>query len=137
MARPRADLAAPHPAALAPDRGLLALGLFALSFVVLAFLAFAPGGNAPSVTGPSVRPALAMVAPHTAPAEAPLMHRLDRDVTAVTAADIELAADPALPGQLAEAIPAPSSVAVPFAETSAALPAPAPQASPLRPPRAA
>lgn len=136
-ARPGADLAAPRPAALAPGPGLLALGLLALSLAVLALLAFVPVRGSLAASGASFRPALAVMAPQTAPIEAPLMHRLDRDVTAVAAADLELATDPALPGQPAEAAPAPCSVAVPFPETTATLPPPAPLASPRRPPRAA
>lgn len=133
--RPCADFAASRPSALGRALGPLVLGLVALSLAVLAALSSGPARD--SLQGPSFRPALAVMAPHTAPVEAPLLHRLDRDVTAVAAADIELSTDPALPGQPAEAAPAPCSVAVAFPETPAIVPASAPLASLLRPPRAA
>ncbi|MCJ2012010.1 hypothetical protein [Methylobacterium sp. J-076] len=133
-ARPGADLAAPRPGAwlVALAAGFLALGLVALAFAVLAVPGPAPAGAAASF-----RPALAVMAPHTAPVQAPLVHRLDRTGTTVAPADIEVPADPALPGQVAESLVAPGFVAAPFPRTHAALPAPAPLASPLRPPRAA
>lgn len=121
-----------RPAAFASGLGLLVLGL-----VALAFAAFGPGRMETSVPGMAFRPALTVMAPHTAPVRAPLMHRLDRDGTAIAAADGEITADPALPSPVAQSVPVPGFVPAPFREGSTALPSPEPIASPLRPPRAA
>lgn len=134
--RPGAD-----PAASRPGTRLLALasglGLFALGLVTLIIVTFAPARDSFGSPGTPYRPALVVMTSQPASVEAPLLHRLDLDVTAVAAADIEVPLDPALPGEPAPAVPTLSFVAAPFRETSASLPRPAPLASPLRPPRAA
>lgn len=121
-----------RPAAFASGLGLLVLGL-----VALAFVAFGQGRMETSVPGMAFRPTLTVMAPHTAPAPAPLMHRLDWDGPAVAAADGEITADSALPSPVAQSVPVPGFVPAPFREGSATLPSPEPVASPLRPPRAA
>lgn len=134
--RPGADPAASRPGtrlpALASGLGLLALGL-----VTLIVLTFAPARDSLASPGATYRPALVVMTSQPASVEAPLLHRLDRDVTAVAAADIEPPLDPALPGEPAQVVPTLIFVTAPFRETSASLPRPAPLASPLRPPRAA
>jgi hypothetical protein len=62
--------------------------------------------------------------------------KLERDVTAI-AADIELLADPAMPGPTAVAVPPRRFGAAGFREASPTPPPSAPAGSPLRPPRAA
>lgn len=130
-----------EPSAFRPGKRLAAfasgLGLLVLGVVALAFTALGPSAMETPASGAAFRPALAVVAPHTAPVEAPRMHRLDRDGTAVAAADAEMSADSALPSAVAQPVPVPGFGPVPFREVDAALPASAPVASPLRPPRAA
>lgn len=113
------------------------LGFVVLGLVALAFLAFGPAEPETPASVAAVQPALTVVAPHTAPVEAPLMRRLDRDGTAIAAADSEITTDPALPSPVTQPVPVPGFVPAPFREVSTALPPPAPLASPLRPPRAA
>ena len=143
MISPPAPLArlGAEPAASRPGKRLAAfatgLGLVALGLVALAVLAFGPARGETPASVTAFRPALTVMAPHTAPVEAPLMHRLDRDGTAIAAADAEITADPALPSPVAQPAPVPGFGPAPFREANAVLPAPAPLVSLLRPPRAA
>lgn len=136
MARLGAEPVASRPgqrlAAFATGLGLLVLGL-----VGLAVLALGPSRIETPASATAFRPALSVAAPLAAPVEAPLMHRLDRDGTAVAAADAEISADPALPSPVAQPVRVPSFRPAPFREANTALPTPTPLASPLRPPRAA
>lgn len=137
---PSARLGA-EPVASRPGTRLAAfaagLGLVVLGLVGLAVFAFGPAHMETPASVAAFRPALAVVAPHSAPVEAPLMHRLDRDGPVVAAADAEISADSALPSPAAQPVPVPRFGPAPFHEANTALPTPAPLASPLRPPRAA
>ena len=129
------------PVASRPGKRLAAvaagLGLAVLGLVALAVFGLGASSLDTPASAAAFRPALAVVAPHTAPVEAPRMHRLDWDGPAVAAADGEITADPALPIPAAQPVPVPGFVPAPFREGRAARPTPAPVASPLRPPRAA
>jgi hypothetical protein len=113
------------------------LAAFALGLAALGLLAFLPAQAGQSCGSAPLRPVVMVMAAAKAPAQAPRMHRLDRDGPAIAAADIEAPSDPALPKVAAEAVPVRGDIGSSFAETSAAVPSPAPLASPLRPPRAA
>lgn len=113
------------------------LAALALGLAALGLLAFLPAQAGQSCGNPPLRPVVMVMAAAKAPVQAPRMHRLDRDGPAITAADIEAPSDPALPKVVAEAVPVRGAVGSSFAETSAAVPSPAPLASPLRPPRTA
>ncbi len=109
----------------------LALGLAAL--VVLAF------ATAPSAGDLSARPIMAVMSadtPAKTSATAPVMLKLDRDVTAM-AADVELLADPAMPGPTVVVVLPRLQEAAIFREAEASRPPSAPGGSPLRPPRTA
>jgi hypothetical protein len=113
------------------------LAALALGLAALGLLAFLPAQAGQSCGGAPHRSVVQVMAAAKTPAQAPRLHRLDRDGPAIAAADIEAPSDPALPKVAAEAMPVRGAVASRFAETSASLPSPAPLASPLRPPRAA
>lgn len=107
-----------------------ALGLLALGFLTLVT---AQGGSPASIT--EVRPIVAVMSADTA-GKAPVILKLDRDITAI-AADIELLADPAMPGPTVVTVPARRFGAAGFREANPSPPPSAPAGSPLRPPRAA
>lgn len=112
---------------------------FALGLAALAVLAFATAPAGSPAGDSSVRPMLTVMSPGSpakASAKAPVMLKLERDVTAM-AADLELLADPAMPGPtVAVALPRMFAAAA-FREAGACAPPSAPGGSPLRPPRTA
>lgn len=128
-----------HDAGLpAPGFGLR-LVAFALGLAALVVLAFATAPVAPSAGDLSARPVMAVMSadtPAKTSARAPVMLKLDRDVTAM-AADVELLADPAMPGPTVVVVLARRQEAAAFREAEASRPPSAPGGSPLRPPRTA
>lgn len=108
---------------------------FACGFAAMVLVALATAQAGAPASVPTVRTAVAVMSAGE-PAKTPVMLKLDRDGTAI-AADIELLADPAMPGPTFVVVPAPGFVAAAFREVGAAPPPSAPAASPLRPPRAA
>lgn len=125
--------AAPQPATRIPA---LAVGLawLVLGLVAVLIATLAPPKASLTAGGAGFRPALAVMA-LTPPSPAPLVQRLDRDGSAITAADIDLPADPALPSPPVGSMPTQGAIATSFRLTSTAVPAQAALASPLRPPR--
>jgi hypothetical protein len=119
------------------------LAALSLGLAALCLLAFPPAqagqscGGAPKPSVVIKSSVVVVMAAAKTPAQAPRLHRLDRDGPAIAAADIEGPSDPALPKVSAEAVPLRGSVGSSFAETSASVPSPAPLPSPLRPPRTA
>ncbi|MFC6789137.1 hypothetical protein ACFQE0_05530 [Methylobacterium komagatae] len=137
LADPTASRPGMRLAAFAVGQGAIAFGLVALGFVALFVFALWPDSGEMRSPGAAFRPALTVVAPHTAPVEVPRLVRADWNGTAIAAADGEIAPDPALPMPSAQAVPVPGSVPASFREARLVPPASAPFASPLRPPRAA
>ncbi len=124
-------------AAVVAGQGLVVFGLMALGFVALFVLALWPTSPEMRSPGAAFRPSLTVMAPHTAPVEAPRLVRADWNGTAIAAADGEIAPDPALPMPTVQTVPVPGSVPAPFREARMVLPTSAPSAFPLRPPRTA
>ncbi|WP_172968827.1 hypothetical protein, partial [Escherichia coli] len=63
----------------------------------LGLLAFLPAQAGQSCGGAPHRSVVQVMAAAKTPAQAPRLHRLDRDGPAIAAADIEAPSDPALP----------------------------------------
>lgn len=112
------------------------LAVFALGVLALGLLAlFTAQGGSPA-SDAEVRPVVVAVMSADTAGKAPVILKLDRDITAI-AADIELLADPAMPGPTAVAVPPRRFGIAGFREASPPPPPSAPVGSPLRPPRAA